>query len=297
MSILKRLNQGAVRVLFAASLLCNGSAYAAASQISSAPSIGYDLSRIDAKSAPMFKVTRGQIVLTPEKILRIEDADKQGFKGTITLDSQDLFTVMESKKLSDGSLILRLGLDSDFSAEPNVIWVHESALKTAAVEFVDQDRPDNLNLFSSAADYADDDMTPLEILLSQNEDGLGELVRSDVAGKSWGRRRHHGGMTYCLRDVRVSLARMGICHSSSFGAAAANAYSPIKSQCGMKPVAYSPDLPKGSVCISSGGNHRCGGHACGHAAVKIGAGAWKGAGVRPTPVLSNHGAPHCLTPQ
>lgn len=265
---------------------------------------GYDLSHIDENNVPLFKVTAGQITLNSKNIVQIEDEDKQDFKGTITLEPEDQFTVMSSKKLSNGSLLLRLGIDSVISNEPNVLWVHESALTSAVIEYVDDSTRITLGMadisdIENSGDEVDDDETPIATLLSGDENEQGELVRSEVAGPYRGRRHKHGrkGMTYCLRDVRVSLARMGICHSNSFGAAAANAYGPIAHQCGMRPVAYSANLPKGTVCISSGGNHRCGKNACGHAAVKIGSGAWKGAGVRPTPMLSNHGRPRCLSPR
>jgi hypothetical protein len=91
--------------------------------------------------------------------------------------------------------------------------------------------------------------------------------------------RRANGMTYCLRDVRTAG-----CGNSPLVEYASLAYTAYKNL-GWRPIEFSRDVPTCTACFSTGGRKSCGRIGCGHAAVKIGANKWKGAGVRPDPWL------------
>ncbi|MBX2993270.1 MAG: hypothetical protein KF681_00550 [Bdellovibrionaceae bacterium] len=95
-----------------------------------------------------------------------------------------------------------------------------------------------------------------------------------------------GGMTMCLAEVRVNAK--SICGQTmpTIGRAA-QGYEVYKAA-GWRPVEYSPNSnPVCTACFWGGGRTDCGGQACGHAALKIRAGAWIGAGIRTPPELPN----------
>lgn len=254
---------------------------------------------------PIYKVVSGKMILDRSNILQIVDSDKQGFNGRITIEKGDTFSMLGTQTKPDGITMIEIGLESDFSSEPHVMWVNAQSLQSIRTESYDPDSADlSLNIYSDNAVSRDDDGTPLKTLLSDDPNLLGNLVATDIASSRGGtaKRSHHGGgMTFCLRDVRLTLARMGICHSNSFGAAAAQALGPIEQQCGFTPISYSDSMPKGSVCISQGGNKNCGGRghfqACGHAAVDIGNGMWEGAGIRNSPHINGLTDMECAAPK
>ena len=101
-------------------------------------------------------------------------------------------------------------------------------------------------------------------------------------------------MTYCLRDVRLTAARF-TSHVPQGIVMASEAYGPYKAD-GWQPITYSSSVPLGTACFFSGGRSCGHGKSCGHAAIKISANAWKGAGVRPTPFISGRPLIGCLTP-
>jgi hypothetical protein len=100
-------------------------------------------------------------------------------------------------------------------------------------------------------------------------------------------------MTYCLRDVRLTAARFTSRVPQGI-AIASEAYGPYKAD-GWQPITYSSSNPVGTACFFGGGR-MCGRKHCGHAAIKISANAWKGAGVRPTPFIAGRPLIGCLTP-
>lgn len=116
--------------------------------------------------------------------------------------------------------------------------------------------------------------------------------------------RKKGGMTYCLRDVRIRATRYTAQRNIPQGIPMASiAYKAYRAK-GWKKIEYSARVPNGTACFSGGGRP-CGRKSyCGHAAIKIGANQWLGAGVTPTPWLrdrrDNGRVPYkkhgCLTP-
>jgi len=114
-----------------------------------------------------------------------------------------------------------------------------------------------------------------------------------------------GGMTYCLRDVRLRARSFTAQRNIPQGIPQASQAYPKYRAKGWKPITYSARVPNGTACFFGGGRLRgCSGGGCGHAAIKIGPNKWLGAGITPTPYLRNrngngrvpykfHG---CLTP-
>ncbi len=156
----------------------------------------------------------------------------------------------------------------DLKGEPVFQWISLAELQSASPRLVDIDALENL---------AD----------------LGMLVVS-IEGR--------GGMTYCLRDVRIRAARYTRRVPQNISMASI-AYPKYKAM-GWKPIEYSVRVPQGTACFFGGGRPCGRGTYCGHAAIKIGSNRWLGAGVTPTPFLRNrsnngrvayrfHG---CLTP-
>jgi|GEM_PF-4692802 len=142
--------------------------------------------------------------------------------------------------------------------------------------------------------------------ISPNTQGQqSEFVATEVARRGGGSARRRGGrgrrgrMTYCLRDVRLGAARFTSQVPQDIEMAS-EAYPQYQAM-GWTPVDYSPSNPVGTACFFSGGRSCGKGVKCGHAAIKISANAWKGAGVRPTPFLPNtkdkvYTLQGCLTP-
>jgi hypothetical protein len=106
-------------------------------------------------------------------------------------------------------------------------------------------------------------------------------------------RKHTKGMTYCLRDVRLTAARFTRKVPQGIESAS-RAYGPYKAA-GWKPVKYSKDNKIGTACFFGGGRTGCHGYSA-HPAITIGANAWKGAGIRPTPFLKGRHLIGCLVP-
>ena len=135
-----------------------------------------------------------------------------------------------------------------------------------------------------------------QLMQPSNDDTDSEFAPTEVAGRAHIRRSggHHKGMTYCLADVFFAAHRF-TCKVPAGIPYAALAYPRYRAE-GWRPTAYSASVPAGTACFFSGGDHHCGRGACGHASIKIGPNAWKGAGIRPTPFLPNHRLQGCLIP-
>lgn len=211
------------------------------------------------------------------------------------------FTVLDMS--ADGQYV-RIGIDEDITEynpgvsanDPIAVWVLRSELMATEPQYVDMAA---LDLFEDMG--VDIDLT-LEEQAWWEESGLIGHVR----------KKKSGGMTYCLRDVRTTALKYTSAKNIPQGISrAAIAYPAYKAK-GWKPVAYSSKNTNGTACFYGGGRMDCctksnskgkciARGACGHAAIKIGANKWKGAGIRPVPQLPNkkgkvYIAQGCLTP-
>jgi len=160
-------------------------------------------------------------------------------------------------------------------ADPVIAWVDLGELSRAGLQSVDSE---GIEIFGLSQ-------------FAQNQPS--DFVSTEVAARRGGRararggrgRRGGGGMTYCLRDVRLHAARYTSRVPQNIPMASM-AYPRYKAA-GWRSVAYSPSNPLGTACFMGGGRSCGKGKKCGHAAIKISSNAWKGAGVRPTPFLPN----------
>ncbi len=195
----------------------------------------------------------------------------------LTLVSGTEFNVLEVS--NDGRVLI--AVDEDISQdnpnvnpnEPTIAWVSIGDLLRGRIKLIDERMMQALDTQSVDQNAAD------------------QYVETEVAARRGGRarrrggRRGRGGMTFCLRDVRIAAARFTRKVPQNIPRAAL-AYPKYKAA-GWVPVQYSPSNPIGTACFFGGGRRDCKGGPCGHAAIKIRANAWKGAGVRPTPFLPN----------
>ena len=195
---------------------------------------------------------------------------------TFNLPPGSEFEVLGWAKDVRGTEIARLGLDVDAeSGVPSELWVPKSDLKWA---------------FKAAP--ASDSLERNDDFLEYNDSFLDALDGNTLQAMRR-KKRGGGGMTYCYRDVKKTLLRMGICRRYASGSMAWQGYSILQRECGMRPVAFSKNLPAGAVCVSSGGRS-CGSSKCGHIAVKTGAGSWFGAGTRGSPWIGGRSPMGCL---
>ncbi len=204
----------------------------------------------------------------------IADGEEETFnKPRLTLVPGTEINVLEFSP--DGAFVL-IGIDEDISPEnpgvtpnePVIAWVHTSDLVNAQPEFIDVEA---LEFFAD-----------LGIVL---EDA--EYAATEVARRGGGRSRRRGGrggMTYCLRDVRITAARFT--RRVPQGIPMASMAYPRYKAAGWSPISYSSSVPIGTACFFGGGR-RCGKSYCGHAAIKIGSNKWKGAGIYSSPFLNS----------
>jgi hypothetical protein len=188
--------------------------------------------------------------------------------------------------VSEDGQYVQIGIDDTVIGEMNPsidakspvrAWVRVSDLLRGSLE---------------VADTGDD--SPLASMLA--DEYVTDYAEMDVAARGNVRAYHrghrgHGSMTYCLRDVRLAA---GCEAPKERVSAAAHAY-PVYKAAGWMPVEYSTSLPIHTACFSGGGRRDCNGP-CGHAAIKIGPNAWKGAGVRRDPFIAGRNFIGCLAP-
>lgn len=182
----------------------------------------------------------------------------------VVLTQGSQFNIMDIK----GNAVL-IGIDDDMDSEPKLTWVPLQQLLVAFPEAIDTDK--------------------VEANASFDDDGM--IGTSLEASRHHGRRR--GGMTYCLRDVRLTAARFT--RRVPQGIPMASMAYPRYRAAGWRPTSYGSHNPVGTACFFGGGRS-CGRKACGHAAIKISSNAWKGAGVRPTPFIGGRYMIGCLVP-
>lgn len=194
------------------------------------------------------------------------DIDKNPRPLTLTENSE--ITVLEE----DGDKVL-IGIDDYEDQDPVLGWVSKYELEAYAMprEFKTNEREKS---------FADND---------SDEDN----IATQEARRHGGRGHRRGKMTYCLRDVRLTAARFT--RAVPQGVPMASLAYPKYRAKGWKPVAFSPSNPPGTACFSGGGRS-CGRRGCGHAAIKIGSNAWKGAGVRSSPWIAGRYKIGCLVP-
>jgi hypothetical protein len=172
---------------------------------------------------------------------------------------------------------VQIGIDNDLSTDPLSVWIPMSQLERANPRLVDTEA---VELFAD----------------------LGIDLMTTFVARRRGGRRGGGGMTYCLRDVRIRAAKYTRCVPQNIPMASI-AYPRYKAA-GWDPITYSPSVPNGTACFFEGGRPCGRGSYCGHAAIKVGPNRWVGAGTTPTPFLRDrrdsgrvpykyHG---CLTP-
>jgi hypothetical protein len=162
------------------------------------------------------------------------------------------------------------GIDEE---QPVVAWIEASSLNRASLKVVNTEAID----IDGLTQFAQDEQPEYAV--------TEEARRGGGRARRRGGRGRRGGMTYCLRDVRLHAAR----HTRSVpqGIPMASQAYPRYKAAGWRPVAYSPSNPIGTACFMGGGRSCGRGRKCGHAAIKISSNAWKGAGIRPTPFLSS----------
>lgn len=226
--------------------------------------------------------------------------DNVGSRRTLTLLPGTRLTIL-SIDAQNG--VAEVGIPDDISAnnkgvkpdQPVRTWVSLTDLAVAKTETIDSEY---------AELYGDDNM----LLSALGVDS--EWAVTDVAGPGGMRAmavkpkpKPHGKgggghpMTYCLADVYYAAHRFtSSAHIPAGIPYAAAAYGPYR-RAGWSPIAYSTSVPLGTACFFSGGRYSAADHAyLGHAAIKIGPNAWKGAGVRPTPFIPGRNLIGCLVP-
>lgn len=255
------------------------------------------------------------------KTASMQIVNKKG-QPNVNVGALDRLTLVEGTEFQilsfskDGEYA-KIGIDEDGFADQNpgvedsapvVAWVYTGDLIQSRGQTVDTEAVETAMLNDPNYGQAQ----PAETAnarrrggYSYNRGGRGRRAY----GNSSGRRRSRGGgggMTYCLRDVRITAAQytkhvpQGIPMASiaypKYLAAGWSRYD--------LDMKHPERAPKGTACFFGGGRP-CGGHSyCGHATIKINKVMWKGAGVRPTPFLrSRHDSgrvPYkfqgCLTP-
>lgn len=226
-------------------------------------------------SAPLFRSSKNRNINVPANLDRL------------TMVEGTEFQILKFAENGEYALI---GIDEDgFSTEnpgvvdsqPVVAWVRTADIAQANAQVVD---------IESIQMLAD-----LGISFDQDQS---EYSRTDTAARKKGQARRRGGqgrggrrggMTYCLADVRIwASSKIGASKVPQGIPMASIAYPKYKAK-GWRPIAYSASVPVGTACFFKGGR-KCGKTSrCGHAAIKIAANKWKGAGVRPTPFLRSNG--------
>lgn len=208
--------------------------------------------------------------------------DRQGDSNYNTAGSASIALVQGTEvnimELSEDGKQALIGIDENISTEnprvdgnePVLVWVNTTDLVQGQLTEVNIEESEAL----------------LEMLGGQERE---EFLETDVAARGRGHVRRRGGgrgrggMTYCLRDVRLTAARFS--RRVPQGVPMASIAYPRYRAAGWTPVSYG-GAPIGTACFFGGGR-RCGRSFCGHAAIKISGNAWKGAGIRPTPFLPN----------
>lgn len=115
------------------------------------------------------------------------------------------------------------------------------------------------------------------------------LLELQLSRRGRGHHRHHHSMTYCIADVRI-FARRHCGMKMPRVSPARKGYAVYRKR-GWSPIKYSIHNPVCTACFYDGGRQDCNG-SCGHAAIKIGARRWKGAGIRSVPSLPDHNGYH-----
>lgn len=233
--------------------------------------------------------------LTLRRTISVRLLEEVGGEPNVnTGDRQDLTLVegteLQILKISADGRVAYIGLDEDISEDNPGVNGADPVL--ASVDLAELQR----------GKLAAVDVEGIEVLgTSVALDSQDEYVRTDVAARRGGHARRRGGrgrrggMTYCLRDVRLTAARYT--HKVPQGIPYASIALPRYVAAGWRrvpPSAWS-SAPIGTACFSGGGRS-CGRAKCGHAAIKIGPNTWKGAGIRPTPWLPGRNAQGCAIP-
>lgn len=214
--------------------------------------------------------------------------EQEGANDNFNVASQSLLLVEGTEfsvlKMSPDKRFVLIGIDEDgFSdnnagtdaGQPVIAWISVSDLAGAGLQVVDAEAID----IEGLSQFAEGE--PSEYITTElARRGGGSARRRGGRG-----RRGGGGMTYCLRDVRLYAVRFTRAVPQNIPMAS-QAY-PRYRAAGWQPVSYSPSNPIGTACFMGGGRSCGKGRKCGHAAIKISSNAWKGAGIRPTPFLSN----------
>lgn len=149
---------------------------------------------------------------------------------------------------------------------------------------IDSDNSSTSDLMVSVEDLEAKNLSLVEAVPGAEDDEVSTEEEGLFAAK-----RRRGGMTYCYRDVKTTLLKTKRCGRYASGVRAAEGYSILARECGMKQVGIvnPASLPTYSVCVSSGGRPCGKAGACGHIAIKMPSGMWFGAGTRGTPYLPN----------
>ncbi len=233
--------------------------------------------QVQVGGAPNTNAPVNNLVLPPGTEFNVMDVSADGRYVQIAID-QDITQ-------------FNAGVDPN---DPMLVWVLKSELMNTEPQYVDMAA---LELFEDLG--LDLDMTSEEQAWWDASGLIGPVARKS-------------SMTYCLRDVRTTAVKYTAKKNIPQGIPrAAVAYPAYKAK-GWKPIKYASSNPNGTACFYGGGRMDCctkknskgkciARGACGHAAIKIGANKWKGAGIRPVPQLPNKNGkvyiPHgCLTP-
>lgn len=214
--------------------------------------------------------------------------EQEGANDNFNVNGQSLLLVEGTEisilDISADKRFVLIGIDEDGfsdnnvgtdSIQPVIAWVSASDLDPAALQIIDTASID----IEGLSQFAEGE--PSEYVTTElARRGGGSARRRGGRG-----RRGGGGMTFCLRDVRLHAARYT--RAVPQGIPMASMAYPRYRAAGWRSVSYSPSNPIGTACFMGGGRSCGRGRKCGHAAIKISSNAWKGAGIRPTPFLSN----------
>jgi hypothetical protein len=194
----------------------------------------------------------------------------------LTLNTE--FLIVRSWQMPGVGEVAEIYIDSDDITVPTEAWVRVSDIYPISQNI--EEIPNRFEINNSGnVDFKETDISKFTI--SGNHTFSATRVRKSK-------------IPSCYRDVKFELLRRSLVNRYPSGAAAWMGYNILRKQFGFKPVAFSKDLPNGTVCVSEGGRYRCSGRACGHIAIKIGSQQWYGAGTFVHPLLKGHSHLRCL---
>jgi hypothetical protein len=194
----------------------------------------------------------------------------------IILPANTVLDIISTSVTPDKGALVRLAPD-----EPGNNSLVPSDFEVLASEFVASGANlENIAMLDSEIEDQAANMTVADAVTLDLVNQTDTAAVSHARGRSAGASGHHsGGMTYCLQNVEVKAAALGICPYKISEGYARRSLDGFETICHMVPTAYSANLPMGSICVSHGTNgHICDGAPCGDTKMKTGQGWYNGVG-------------------